>query len=401
MRILHLSTSLDGGAGIFCRRLAEFQVARGHTVSIATRTPRSATGCDVVALDDLMTRTRSKIVTGLNQRIGSDTVQTAFSPLSIGAGVFRVIDQASPDVVHIHNWYNLLADIDFGALNQGFKTVATLHDERMYTGGCHTAGNCDGYVRRCEACPQARRALQRLPSFTHRRILTSVATARTMEFVAPSAWLLDRGRKSSVLAGARLTHIPNGVPAEFQRPKDFPRLLARLRSPQGSWKVGWIPGKGKATFMDYLFTLRECLTPSEAARIRVVTTEGLQEEEVPFLLEQTGRIRSDSCMSNFWSNCDVVISTTRADNFPSAIIEALSVGTPVLGFGVGGSGEAIAATGGGRVFADARVETMAKYTVHVFRRPEELVRLGRLACGAGKLFSMDTCNRRYEALYDK
>lgn len=401
MRILHLSTSLKGGAGIFCRRLAEFQVACGHQVSIVTRNGAHARGCDVVEITDVATRMRSKIITGLNGQVSSRRVETAFAPLSMSAGALPVVTRLRPDVVHVHNWYNLLSANDIGVLSDGHRTVATLHDERMYTGGCHTTGTCAGYHRNCASCPQAKRPFREVPKLAHRGMQESILRASSADFVAPSAWLFERAQASSILKSARVSHIPNGVPSEFQRLKNPAALLARFQSKDGDWNIGWISGKGKTLFGAFLHALQFSLSPSERERVRVLTTDGLDQDEAAFPVVQVGRVHSDSAMAEFWSACDVVISTTRADNFPSAITEALSVGTPVLGFGAGGSGEAIALTGGGAIFPDGDVTAMADYLASVLRRPEELARLSRAASDAGFVFSMELCNQRYEGLYSQ
>ena len=59
------------------------------------------------------------------------------------------------DIVNIH-WVSNFFSLDnlLRVHNKGKPTVITMHDENLYTGGCHYRNNCQGYKERCKNCIQ-------------------------------------------------------------------------------------------------------------------------------------------------------------------------------------------------------------------------------------------------------
>lgn len=60
------------------------------------------------------------------------------------------------DIIHLHRWQGL----DVQSLrknNPSAKFIVSFHDDRSFSGGCHSAGNCQGPLRQCSQCPRSRR----------------------------------------------------------------------------------------------------------------------------------------------------------------------------------------------------------------------------------------------------
>ena len=49
-------------------------------------------------------------------------------------------------IFHIHNWFNLINLMELRKLlDLGYGVVFTLHDQRLFTGGCHYSLNCSKF----------------------------------------------------------------------------------------------------------------------------------------------------------------------------------------------------------------------------------------------------------------
>ena len=206
MKILHLSSSSQGGAGIAATRLSEAQKKAGYASRIISVKEISGTNTKktsaikrkgISATQKLLTRNKYGVLT----------------PISFPYLEKKIIDEVNPDVIHIHNWYNLLDYNLIETLGEQFPLVFTMHDERLVTGGCHNSLQCDNRMDGCNKCPatimlrskvskdyQLKKSLfQRIPKFS---------------ITAPSQWMIEKALDSELfLEATEIQKIPNIIPA--------------------------------------------------------------------------------------------------------------------------------------------------------------------------------------------
>jgi len=58
------------------------------------------------------------------------------------------------DIIHLHWVSGGFLDFERFFTKVSKKVVCTLHDMNPFTGGCHYANDCIGYLTDCDACPQ-------------------------------------------------------------------------------------------------------------------------------------------------------------------------------------------------------------------------------------------------------
>ena len=113
-KIIHLSTSMQGGAGIAARRLHESLLVAGHDSHIVTLDRGvSATKNQLLIKRSKKLILVSKIYTLLNLRFDS---LSFFSIFTTGVSFRKFMIRVNPlllevennPVIHIHNWYNFL-----------------------------------------------------------------------------------------------------------------------------------------------------------------------------------------------------------------------------------------------------------------------------------------------------
>jgi glycosyltransferase involved in cell wall biosynthesis len=259
--------------------------------------------------------------------------------------------------------------------------VATLHDAWLLTGHCAHPFDSDGWLRGCGNCPH----LDTYPSLLRDGTAFNLARKRAiyeelrLTVVTPSRWLLDMVERSVLAPAAeRREVIPNGVDVELFRPGDRPKreVPQLVFAAQG----------GRANeFKDYP-TLEAALARLEApAELTVLGDPPVPAEEVARRLREA----------------DLYVHPSRADTFPSGVLEALASGTPVVASRVGGIPEQLTEETGILVEAGDPAALAAAIDSLLADR-DRLERMGRVAADdARERFSLDRQLDAYASLYSE
>ena len=406
--IVHLATSGRGGAGIAALRMAVAQdELLDSSVGVVTRDRIPVSDDDLqtsrlvmnLALDRRI-RLASTLLTGVNKS-ASRQGAVLFTPL--GISLDRQISQSVSGykILHIHNVYNLMS---VSALSNSVKVpiVATLHDERLLTNGCHYSLGCENLQTSCLKCPQSR--------FPNAGILPRMranhkffdSTRERLLFVAPSKWMRSRALVAGVAAD-RVLHIPNPIDTRVFSSGNRHSSRVGLGLASDAIVLGWLPGKGNAQFLESLHLLRSLLSHDVLDRLHVLTV-GEPLTGIPFRTISVRTLDSEMTRAQFWSAADIGISSTSMDNFPNVVLESLAVGTPFIIPRVGGAAEAIDATGGGIATDVADPAAMADAVHRLIHEPDLQRRLGQAGSrGVRRFFSprgfVDSMSEAYAALH--
>jgi glycosyltransferase involved in cell wall biosynthesis len=397
MRIAILTTSCHGGAGVAALRAASALQESGHTVHIWTRNGPSDGSWPVpITVVNLgpIAAAGSAAITRLDGAV-TRTDKMIASPVSHDFTPIAEILEFRPDAVQFHNGFNLSTWQTVRHLAEhGLKVLLTLHDERWYTGACHHSFECSRYELTCRSCPQLRRGAKWLASHEHARAAAAAKFSTPwVTVVAPSRWVAQRARSSSILEGMQVVHVPNPISSVLL---DRGATTIPVVANRGGLKIAWIPGKADHVLREALMYLKErqpecfeqlSLTfPGQAGPNWFPRPEG-----VPML-------RSEHDRGRFWAAADIGLLTSEADNFPNVVLESLSQGTPFVAPKVGGAFEAVADTGGGWIY-DGSPAHLAGLLGHLVRSRAEVDERGARAQGAfAALYSPDTYAKAIETI---
>ena len=183
MKVLHISSALTGGAGVAASNLHEELLQLGVDSTILNSKSGS-----------LFSKFLSKTMTALNMVISKKDFDL-LTVFGINALPRRKIKGISPDIIHVHNWFNTLSIRQVEKLSKKYKVVFTLHDERIFTGGCHNSQGCENFHKSCSNCPRLK-LFRTIPKRNYeRQRLLGNSKVSGIRFISPSGWLVDKNSK--------------------------------------------------------------------------------------------------------------------------------------------------------------------------------------------------------------
>lgn len=338
LRLLHALRAQGVEATLLCRDRAEHSRREGVTALCPSWRRRFRFAAE---------RLEIYVRNGFS-REGLFAVDTA----RLGNDITRLQAFQEADVVHLH-WTNQ-AMLSLGGLRKilvsGKRVVWTMHDMWPFTGVCHYAAGCDGWLTGCGNCPQLRFPGKRdLSAVTYRRKQRAYAAA-PISFVGCSLWLTSLAARSPLLQGHRLTSIPNPIDTQFYKPAGTDgtpskaELRRRLALPQDKRILLFVaykatdPKKGVQFLIESLALL--CREQPEAGSRLAVALVGREAEKLSgaFAVDTfaLGYRADEADMLQLYQACDLLVMPTLMDNLPNTIAEANSCGMPCVAFGVGG-----------------------------------------------------------------
>jgi glycosyltransferase involved in cell wall biosynthesis len=256
------------------------------------------------------------------------------------------------------------------------------------TGGCTYTHDCPRWETGCHHCPQlaAINQLRRYPWLHPPDRTRPVWAAKARAFgqtplhvVAPSRWLYERAQRS-ILKGAQLHHIPNGIDLQKFRPVAQAEARAALGLPLEGRVVLFTAATLHNRRKGFRF-LQQALAQLPQARAWTVLTAGGDPKGVgakhpgPYL--GLGYVSDDERMNLAYNAADVVALPTLAENHPLALLEALAAGTPAVAYNTGGVAEITRHEQTGYLAAFDDVDDLARGLEWVLADDERLARLGR------------------------
>lgn len=257
------------------------------------------------------------------------------------------LEQLPPcDVVNLHVISGFIDHQAFFSSIPGHTPVVwTLHDMNSFTGGCHYDYGCGKHTESCGACPQlgsddeedlSRRSWQR-----KHEVYSGVDRDR-LYVVGASRWLAEEARRSSLLGDFPVSTIPYSLDTQTFAPRDRTAARSSLNLPQEDRIVLFLTDsivtrrKGFALLAEALNGLQDMpnvlllsLGHNPAVLENPPIVESIPHRHLDFLDD-------DFLLSTIYSAADLFVIPSLQENLPQTTLEAMSCGTPAVGFDVGG-----------------------------------------------------------------
>ncbi|EPB8157518.1 glycosyltransferase [Clostridium perfringens] len=284
-------------------------------------------------------KTSSEILAKLNN------LKARFTGIQYGGCYFstrkliNIIKREKPNVVHLHClngfFVNIYKILDFLKKNN-IKTVITLHAEFMYTVNCSHAYECNKWKKGCGDCPDLKRATNSYffdnTNKAWMKMLKAFQDFENLSIVSVSSWLEKRAKESKILSNKKHTTILNGIETE----KIFYPRLENINNKLINEKIiihvtanfnNEIKG-GK-----YIIELAKRLK-SYNIKFLVIGNDKNQ-KKLPENIIDIGKLKDQNKLAYYYSKADLAIITSKKETFSMVCAEALSCGTPIVGFKAG------------------------------------------------------------------
>lgn len=314
MKVLHLSFSKTGGAGVSTARLSDALNKTGVESEFVYFKPYSKATARIGWLE--------KKVNGLVNIILSRILNVGtvnFLPTSL----LRVINRSDADIIHLH-WINagMLAIEQITKINK--PIVWTFHDMWPICGTKNIVYD-DRYVgNNCKDLGMLDRWVWHRKNKCWRNLDARVC--------CPSSWLAGCVKKSGIFSTYPIHVLPNGLDLSVFSPASREDARREIGLPADK-KVIIFGACDPYNFNKGGDLLREALAMLDSDRFELIVygAEG-QEQIAGIKTRWVGFIDSEKELANLYSVADVVCVPSRVETFGQAASEPQACGIPVVAF---------------------------------------------------------------------
>ena len=269
-----------------------------------------------------------------------------------------------PVVLHFHvmhsYWLNLKDLVAFCQRLKAHKPdvtfIWTLHDHWSVTGRCAFTDGCEGWKQGCKKCPtldnyppvKVDRARQRVDE---KRRLFNEMMALGCQFISPSQHVAEAF--NSLYGAGRCRIINNGIDVATEA------ILADL-SPvtvtDGRPKIAVVAHDLRYDGKTNQQLVRDVMALGE--RVELHTFGKFSPFEGPNVVNHGFLTDKRQLMSEL-NQMDALLFTSRVDNYPLILCEALSIGVPVIATHSDAAREVLEKSGG-KTFSEAEIVPLAQ-----------------------------------------
>ncbi len=355
MRVLIVNTSERiGGAAIAATRLMEALKKNGVKARMLVRDKQ--TDCMTVSaipsswllpLKFMWERFCIWLANGFSKR---NLFQVDIA--NTGTDITKLYEFEQSDVIHLH-WVNQgflsMSDL-YKIIHSGKPVVITMHDMWYFTGICHYSGECAKYQNYCYRCELlSNGGVASDPAIKVYEQKRKLYSGVRLAFVGCSKWIADLAGKSALTRGQFVTSVPNAINSQIFRPMNMEEMRGKRGLPTGKHLILFGSQRITDERKGFKYLVEACNIikfedPGLAKNTGVVVLGGdamKVKDSLPLDVFPVDYLSDEQEIVELYNAVDIFVTPSLQDNLPNTIVEAMSCGTPCVGFNVGGIPEMI------------------------------------------------------------
>jgi glycosyltransferase involved in cell wall biosynthesis len=364
-KILLLSSGDVNGAYEAIYRLGKHFLSQGHEVKMLVKTKTKLDSFIVAYCDTPKVFKRKnifrKICLKLQQKFSYNKNATkikfdknyhfiSVDETSINVSPKRILDLVGfiPDFIYSGMTDYFINSTDLLHIQQLTKSQVynITVDMNHFTGGCHFAWECNGYIKGCSSkCPAVITELGKDIPKRNFDIKLRNAEKGNFKILAGSGWTLKQAQESKIYKNQDLIYNINSLidlKLFNNKNRDIAKRIFGLDKERFYILMGCQNAKDKRKGFQYLVEslkiLEKELCPSNKSKIEVIIiSRDISEvfNEIPFSKKKIDYIDDYRLLVLLYQSVNVFVNSSIEDSGPLMVSEALACGTPVVGFDMG------------------------------------------------------------------
>jgi glycosyltransferase involved in cell wall biosynthesis len=215
-----------------------------------------------------------------------------------------------------------------------------------FTGGCHYAWDCNGYINGCNVdCPAI--VSRKFKNLAQKNFAKKILNAHQGDFkiISGSGWTLKQAKKSLIYKNQiEFPNINSLIDTRVMNSKSrsYAKDIFELNNDKfyilcGSQNSN-DPRKGFDFLHESFLFLYNILTEQDRKKVNIIVvsqTINKKFDSIPFEKKQIKFIEDYRLLSLLYQAVDVFVNSSIEDSGPMMVSEAMACGTPVVGFDMG------------------------------------------------------------------
>ena len=397
LSVTHVSYSNGlGGAGIAASRINSALLKSGFEsiLGVAENFGNSDESFNISGKSVFHSKIRARSILEISNILYRDLNYHSFNILP--SGVHRNLNRLHSDIINLH-WINreLLAYYEIRKISK--PVFWTLHDMWPLLGSTHIEQFHSSRVYKTKLFTN------KIDNFLENRKIQ--AFSKGIHWIAPSNWMKNKiiARFSDVRK--EIPVIPNPIDTEifkYGTSLEIPELKKLFDDQHPIILFGAAGGiSNRIKGFDYLYASYKILLK----KYPEVKLALFGQKELPRFLEDDenvfnlGIIRSQSVLTSILNKCSVLALPSVIDNLPQVAVEAISSGTPVVAFNVGGVSDIVEHGINGLTVEFSDVNMFAEALISIIYNSVNLISRKDISARAHLKFSSETIAYKYMQHY--
>lgn len=252
-----------------------------------------------------------------------------------------------PDVVILLFIKNFINSRNIREIHEktGVPILWVMYDMAPFTGGCHYAWTCDGYLNSCGSCPGLHSSDPYDITYQNLRFKQNQIGGVNLHIICGSEWQFRQARASTLFRDLPVHKFLYPVDSSVFKPVDKRETRIRLGvDPDkrivffGSTELHHLR-KGMTVLLECLKILKSKIagTDLETRILLLVAGQGIENlrDSLPFEYHYMGYVDNKTGIASAYQAADVYVCPSIEDSGPTMINQSVLCGTPVVAFTMG------------------------------------------------------------------